>query len=417
MSFIRRHLKKLVFVVVLALVAGALVRRRMQAVPVVATPVARGTAVEAVYATGTVEAQERITVKAKASGSIAEILVKEGSSVKKGDLLARIDNPVASFELKRGQVDLGAATSQKNQAPQVAALMASQKALVSDLDVATKAQARVRELHAAGAVPKSDLDVAESRVRQVEAQISANQSQQQALRIDLKANAERQAAVVESLASRVADTEVRAPQDGVVLTKLVELGEIVTVNQSLFRVGDTANLILEVMIDEADVAKIRDGSEGAPPSVAAVTLYAFDQQIFTGKVFEIYPDANRERKAFLTKVRLDAPPPGLKSGMSAEVNIISRKKPGVLLAPGVAESDGFVSVVTGGKIERRAVKVGMRDLLRFEVLEGLEEGELVVVEKPADLAAGKRVVVSERPMAPTDPMPDPSQPSQTTIKP
>ncbi len=59
----------------------------------------------------------------------------------------------------------------------------------------------------------------------------------------------------------------------------------------------------------------------------------------------------------------------------------------------------------------------MRDLLRFEVLEGLEEGELVVVEKPADLAAGKRVVVSERPMAPTDPMPDPSQPSQTTIKP
>lgn len=417
MAFLRRHLKKILFVVILAVVAGLVVRRRMQAVPVVATPVARGTAVEAVYATGTVEAQDRVVVKAKASGSIAEVFVKEGSPVKKGDLLARIDNPLASFELKRGQVDLTAATSQKNAAPQVAALVATQRALTADLDVATKSLARVRELHSAGAVPKSDLDVAEARVRQVEAQISANNAQQQALRIDLKANADRQEAVVESLASRVADTEVRAPQDGVVLTKLVELGEVVSVNQSLFRVGDTSRLILEVMIDEADVAKVRDGSDGSPASVAAITLYAYDQQIFTGSVFEIYPDANRERKAFLTKVKLDAPPPGLKSGMSAEVNIISRKKAGVLLAPGVAEADGFVSVVNGGKIERRAVKVGMRDLLRVEIVEGLEEGELVVVEKPADLAPGKPVVVTERPMTPSEPMPDPSQPSKTTLKP
>lgn len=117
MSFLRRHLKKLLAAVALLAVAGLVVSRRLQPVPVIAAAVARGTAVDAVYATGTVEAKDRIVVKAKATGSIAEVFVREGTPVKAGDLLARIDNPSASFDLKRGKADLSQANAQAKPRP------------------------------------------------------------------------------------------------------------------------------------------------------------------------------------------------------------------------------------------------------------------------------------------------------------
>src|SRR5690349_15267986 len=111
-GFFRKNLRFLLLGVALAGVAGALVAKRLQPLPVTVTPIVRGKAVDAVYATGTVEADNRVNVKAKASGSVLQILVKEGDAVKKGDLLARIDNPAVAFDLRRGQADLAAATQQ-----------------------------------------------------------------------------------------------------------------------------------------------------------------------------------------------------------------------------------------------------------------------------------------------------------------
>ncbi len=415
-SFFGRHKKKLLLLLVVLAAAAFAVSMRFQPKPVTATPAARGTAVDAVYATGTVEAEDRVTVKAKSSGSLAEIFVKEGDVVKKGDLLARIDNPSATFDLKRGQADLSAASAQATAAPQISALASQGKALEAELDVAKKNRARVAELNASGALPRAELDTADAKVRQIEAQIAANRSQQQAVRIDLNANRDRQAAMVESLSSRVTDTEVRSPQDGVVLGKLVEVGEVVAINQSLFRIGDTSRLILEAMVDEADIAKVSDGRGGVPPSACAINLYAYPASAFGGTVFQVLPDANRDRKAFLVKVRFDAPPPGLRSGMTAELNVIASKKQGVVLIPAGAESDGKVWLVREGRASRREITVGTRDLLRLEVTAGIDEGDLVVVDGQSTIAEGARVSVTERVMDKLEPLPDKSQPTTTTIK-
>ena len=193
---------------------------------------------------------------------------------------------------------------------------------------------------------------------ELEGALAANEAQQRALRIDLSANAERHTANVQSLATRVADTEVRAPLDGVVLSKFVEVGEVVGINLPLFKVGDTRKLILEVSVDEADIGRVVEGKAGPPASLVAVSLYAFPKQIFAGKVFEILPDANRDRKAFLVKVGFDAPPAGLRSGMSAEVNIVAGQHDGALLAGTEAISDDALWVVTDGRVHRKPVKVG-----------------------------------------------------------
>lgn len=411
-GFFARHWRKLLLVPVVAAIGGAVARKRLEPKPVTAVPVTRGEAVEAVYATGTVEAADRVVVKAKTSGTIAEIFVKEGSAVKKGDLLARIDNPVATFDLKRGKVDLGAASQQASSAPQVASLAAQIKGFEADLDVAKRNRDRLEGLLKTGAIAEAEVDPARARVTQLEAQISSARSQQLALRIDLDANQKRQAAVVDSLAARLSDTEVRAPQDGVVLTKSIEVGEVVVVNQTLFKVGDVRSLVLEVMVDEADVARVSDGQGGQPASIAAVSLYAYPKRAFAGKVYEILPDANRERKAFLTKIRFDAPPPGLRSGMTGEVNVVCARKPGVLLAPSEAEEESQVWVARGGRATRQKVGVGVRDLLRFEVTEGLAEGDLVIVQGQAGLTEGARLGVTERPMRKDEPQPDPNQPKK-----
>lgn len=375
---------------------GAYKLTRPLSVSVVA--VIRGIAVDAVYATGTVEAEDRVDVKAKTSGSIAELLVREGNQVKKGDLLARIDNPVVSFELKRGEIEAKAASAQAgSKGPQLQMLQAQANAVQVELAIARKDLERLDELVKRGAVAEAEVDRARSRVQQLEANLAANDAQQRAQRIDLGANAARMAASLQSLASRVNDTEVRAPMDGVVLIRRVEPGEVVAVNQPLFRVGDTRRLILEVAVDEADVSRIHDGRDGSPPSAAAVSLLAFGATIFRGKVFEILPDANRERKAFLAKVRLDAPPAGLRSGMTAEVNVIAQEKPGVLLVPTDALQEDKVWVVQGEKLEHREVKVGLRDLLKVEVVDGLKEGERVVLTRSEKLAEGKRVLATEKP--------------------
>lgn len=416
-SFFRRHLGKLVFALLALVVGGFVVFSRLKPLPVVAMPVVRGTAIDAVYATGTVEAEDRVQIKAKAAGSMAEILVKEGDLIKKGDLLARIDSPQLSFELKRGKVDLNAASAQGGAAaPQLAALKAQGQAIAADLGMARQDAARQEMLLASGASAQAESDRAKARVAQLEATLSANEAQQRALRIDLSANTARSAAQVKTLESRLAETEVRAPMDGVVLARQIELGEVVSVNQTLFKVGDAGRLVLEVSVDEADIARVFEPAESKPGSTVAVSLYAFPKQVFSGRVFEILPDANRERKSFLTKVRLDQPPPGLRSGMSGEVNIIVGRKEGVLLAPSEAEADGAVWLVEGGRARRQPVKVGIRDLLRIEVVEGAGEGALVVIEGQDKLGDGARVTVTRKEAERLAPVPEASGVTQTSVR-
>lgn len=416
-SWPRRNVGYVVVAVAALGLASGATFKRFQPLPVVVTPVVRGKAVDAVYATGTVEAYDRVSVKAKANGSIAALLVKEGQAVKKGDLLARIDNPMVTFDLKRGQADLSAAAAQAGEnAPQIAALRAQADAIGADLATVRADLARTESLVKSGSVAQAEVDRARSHVLQLEGQLAANQAQQRALRIDLNANAARQAAAVQSLGTRVSDTEVRSPLDGVVLAKSIEIGEVVALNQTLFKVGDTRDLILEVSVDEADVARVHDGSGAITPSTAAVSLYAFPREVFRGRVFEVFPDANRERKAFLVKVRLDKPPVGLRSGMSAEVNVIAREEDAVLLAPSEAEAEGSVWTVANGRAHRLPITVGIRDLLRLQILSGLAEGDSVIVEGQDKVTEGARVIATVRPADKLKATPDLTQPPQTSVR-
>lgn len=400
----KRPLGKVLLVFALLASGGAFAARRMQPKAVTTTPIVRGVAVEAVYATGTVEAFDRVLVKAKLAGSIAELKVREGARVKKGDVLATIDSPTLKFELAKGKADLWAASSQAGTAsPQLAALDAQMKATTALLQSAKDDRDRIAKLVQNGTATQVELDKANTQVQNLEAQLAAQKATQQSLKIDLGARATGANAAVDSLAARLADTEVRSPLEGVVLGRSVEPGEVVMINQPLFRVGNTEDLVLECAVDEADVAKVTIGSK------AAVSLYAFAGKAFRAEVFEVLPDADRAKKSFLAKLRLSDPPPGLRSGMSAEVNVIVAERPGSLLAPAEAiDASGYAWVARDGRAEKRKLQVGVRDMLRVEILGGLAEGDQVVVAGADALQPGVRVTATEK--APDVTAPPPNRP-------
>ncbi|NUO49372.1 MAG: HlyD family efflux transporter periplasmic adaptor subunit [Polyangiaceae bacterium] len=334
----RKWLKWAGGVVGLAALGGLIAARSMRPVEVVAAPVTRGHAVDAIYATGTVEAERRVTVKAKVAGPIVALKVREGETIGSGALLASIDNPAAAIELRRGEVDAKAASAQIG--PRLAATRAKITALDAQLAAAKRELGRTKSLVAAGALGSAEQEQATDRVNELEAQLAAARADLNAEQIELDAGAKRAKEAVSALETRVSETEVRAPQAGVVLAKYVEPGEVVALNQALFKVGDTKSLLLEVNIDETDIARVHDGIDGKPPSKVAARLNAFPGKSFDGQVVMVLPDANRETKSYLAKVRLDDPPSGLRSGMTAEVNIIVDERDGVLLGAGAAQKLG-----------------------------------------------------------------------------
>lgn len=397
----RRHRGRLFlgFVVLALALVGAWVKLRARAV--VVTTVARGTAIDAVYATAAVEAQDRVTVRAKVSGTILELKVREGDVVKKGDILAVIDSPALKYELARGKADQWAASQQASlTSPQVAVVEAQARMTEATLANTRAERDRLTTLAASGATTRAELDRANSNVTLLEAQIASQRAQARALRIDLTAKSSGSNAAVYELAAKLADTEVRAPIDGVVLVRLVEPGELVPMNGTLFKIGDVKKLVFECSVDESDIGRIDVGKK------AAVSLYAFPKRVFHGEVFEILPDADRAKKAFLVKVRVSDAPVGLRSGMSAEVNIIVGEHERALLAPAEAiDASNTVWLLRDGRVEKRTVEIGVRDMLRVEVLAGLAEGDAVVVTGFDALEPGVRVKATTQAQNANAPLP------------
>lgn len=375
---------------VLAAAVAAFLALRLRPVAVVVAPITRGRAVEAIYATGTVEPVERVVVKAQVSEHVAALLAREGAAVEPGQLLARIESPVRDLALSQAETQLGRARTQAGtRSPQLGALEAQARALRSELELARLELGRDEALLPQGATTKGQIDAARARVTQLEAQVHAADEAVRSARVDLAATRDQLERQVRSLAVEADEGAVRSPIKGVVLRREVELGEVVAMNQALFEVADTSHLVVELHVDEADIARVRDGAE---PTAVALSFYAFPGRAFAGKVVEILPEPDRIRRAYTVRVRLDEEVDGLRVGMSAEANLIVRHKEGVLLVPIEALDGDGAWVLEGGRAARRVVTIGIRDLTHAEV-DGLAEGAVAIIDaKARKLVVGARVV-------------------------
>lgn len=326
-----RRLPLLLLILAVAVAAAVAITRNGGREVATAGPT-RGLAVEAVYATGTVEPVVWSRIGPVTTGRIAEILVAEGDAVRQGQVLARLDD--------------------------------------------REARARVAELEARAAYWREEVGRARTLA---DKGIKAKEAEQKAL-----SEYRQVVAAIDAARQRRADLQVNAPTDGIVLRRDGELGEVVKSEDALFWIGEPKPLRVTADVDEEDIARVRPGQR------VLIKADAFPDAGLEGQVDHITPKGDPVNKTFRVRVALPADTP-LLIGMTAEINIITAEKPNALLVPSTALVDGHLFTVEDGVARQRKVRIGIRGRDRTEVLDGVAEGEVVVASPPAGLKAGDKI--------------------------
>jgi len=364
----KRNVILAVFIVV---AAAATLYGRWASRPVAEVYVAqRGTAISAVYGTVKVLASMTINVHARSNGIIHftdYVLTNNtvGLTVKQGDLLATIVNEDLSREIAKAETYLDVAQQRQRLGPPSLPLLNTQEALLGRLEKLAEMQN----------VPPTDLERTRNDVKTLRERVRNEQ-----LELDREVTIDSEQAGV--LQDRKAHCLITSPMDGYLSAVNCMNGEFISDGSTPFAVA-TQSMYLEGQINEEDVGLV------APNMKAAVRLYSYANQDFTATVSQILPTANNQR--YTINLVLDSTPTNLMTGMTGEMNVIAGKHENVLIIPSRAVLADHVFVVKDDVVKPRAVKVGFRNLERAEILDGLKEGEMVVVADQDLFKPGQRV--------------------------
>lgn len=340
-------------------------------------------AVSVLDASGYVIARRQATVSSKITGQVAEVLVEEGMEVEEGQLLARLDDSNARRALQLSEARLAAARSRVGE---IEVLLRK-----AELDLE-----RSRELRAADAESQANLDAA----------LAARDGLLARLEIarDEVGVAEGQVALDQQA---LEDTRIRAPFDGVAVTKDAQPGEMISpvsagggfTRTGITTIVDMQSLEIEVDVNEAYIQRVR------PEQRVTATLDAYPGWQIPAHVITIVPAADRQKATVRVRIGFDElgdprilPDMGVKVAFRGEDTEGAGAATALLIPASAVRRDGEVStvfLVREGFVERRAIAVGAASGDRVEVRSGLRPTDVVVVDPPAGLADGDAVRVTE----------------------
>jgi len=335
--------------------------------------VQRGTAISAVYGTVRIEPSLVLPVRAQNSGFIqlAEVLSAGrgaiGRNVEKGELLATIADEGTARQLKQARADLQAAT-QRAELPLPS---------VEALKVAEDNLGRLEKLTGLSNVPQVEFQKAKSEVNRLTALVEAE-------RIERDRNVAALDEAAKKLEAQMKNSEIRSPLDGLLTNIKTIDGELVAERAELFTVSSRKNYV-RGEVDEEDVGEVKTGME------AIVQVYAYRTRTFHAKVAAIQPAADIETQRYTVVLDLQDPPENLMAGMTGEMNIITGTHQNALLLPTRSLLIDQALIVKGGIVQSRTVKIGYRTLDFSEALEGVAEGDRVVLADQDKLRPGRPV--------------------------
>src|SRR5450759_2648590 len=310
-------MKRLITIVIILVAIGAggavFYATRADKEPTVTTlKTSRGAIVDAVGATGTLQAVTTVTVGTQVSGIVQELSADFNSIVKKGQVIARLDPSILDTQVVTAKANL--ANAQAN--------LERQKVAVTD---ANSKLVRANELSAKQLLPKADLETADMTAKQADAQLKSTQSQ--------VVQAE---AAVNKAKVDLDHTIITAPIDGIVIKRSVDKGQTVNAGMSapeLFIIAaDLTKMQVNANIDESDVGRMRPGQ--------AVTFRvdAYPTETFHGNVKQVRLNPLTVQNVVTYSTVIDVPNPDLKlkPGMTANVNIEIARRDSVLRVPNAA---------------------------------------------------------------------------------
>ncbi len=319
---------------------------------------------EGIAITGDLRPIESIEVRARIEGDIIGVFAREGQRVGAGQVLARFE----SSEQESG----------------VTSAEADRVAAQSELETAQWNLEQTTELFRAGAVSERDFKAAEQGVTTARARLAAAQSR------------------LRATGSLVRDTRVLAPTSGVISRRLVENGEHVSRGAGLFTVvrSDVLELAAAVPARQASAVRVGQG-----------VFFVADGRSFVGKVARVSPTVDPATRSVAVFVQIPNANGALKGGTFASGRVVSRSISGALVIPAGAirqsagEGRPYVYRIAGRVIDVAPIQVGVIDerLGMAEVLDGLAEGDRVVIGNVGTLGRGMQVVIAGEERRPNGP--------------
>ncbi len=295
------------------------------AFPVEAAPARQDTVVDAILATGEVEAIQSTRVRPEVEGRITEILMREGAEVSRGEALFRIDDQELKAEVARAE---------------------------AERDLAEQALTRTRQLVEQSAASAQDLERADATARSSRASL-------------------------ELLRIRLARTTVRAPFGGMVSQRFVSLGDYVKTSDTLVNLRTIDPVRVAFTVPERYSGVVARGQK------VSFRVAAIPGEEFTGNVEFVSPAVQLPARTLLIKAIVPNGRRRLQAGMFAEARLAIAVRPRAVIVPEEAviaiQGTSYVWVVQDGKVTRRAVVLGVRSPGEVEISQGVSAEEQVVV--------------------------------------
>jgi len=328
-----------------------------------------------VHGPGTVQCKVPVTVSAKITGILEKLYADQGQMVQKGQLLAELD----AVELRAREA---AAQAAKNRAQRdLARGQADMIKAQANLGLAQSNYQRDLEVFKPGYISKAAFDTTKAQLRVAESEVAATKATVTALEAAVKqAESETHAA-----AAIHKYTHIVAPMDGLITARKAEIGNIIAPGTPIFQLVDLDQIWVAAWIDQAQVAQLREGQK------AAIKLRS--GRTFQGEVARLNKEGDTVTRELEVDVKFEKLPEPLVIGEEGEVDINTGRQ-AALAVPlsAVLERNGAkgVFVVAKGVATFRPLSLGLQDGQRTAILEGLKEGDLVVLN-PAGLESGKPV--------------------------
>jgi len=372
--------KKNYLVWLLVLVAGGVALKMTLFAPIKVTVVTveKRDLTEQVYGNGTVEAKVVVGVSSKITGRIVELYADQGDRVKRGQLLAKLEND--DFRHQEQQAEAGLSRSAATLRVEQANL---QKAR-SNLILAEKNAGRFKDLYAENLVSTLEAEqydtvcqVAREEVARSEAAVEAIKMEQQVGR-----------AGVGFARSKVADTVIYAPQDGIIITRDLEKGAAVSPGTPIFTLADPRTVWVKANVDESLLKGVAVGKK------AMITLRSSQGEPLPGQVARLGRQSDRVTEELEVDVAFDVPLENFRLGEQSDVYIIAGMKKNVPSLPSATivtkDKKRGVWLVKNGRLTFREITVGITDRRNFsEIVAGLDGSERVVAAAPPEMAKFK----------------------------
>lgn len=386
------------FVIAAVALVGVVVWMKARGPLVRTTPVVKQGLEQHIVASGRVRVPTRVQVAAPVAGLVVAVGAVEGQHVKAGELLVQIDDAAERAAVAQAEAAVGQAKARVEQLRRVGAIVATEslRQAETNRERAESDLARAEKLVGSAAIAAVEVENARRAVDIARAQQAAAQAQQAAA---TPAGADSRVALTSMLQAeaqlsgarvRLGQTRIVALQDGVVLTRSVEPGDVVQPTRTLMVLAAEGPEQLVFQADERNLAWIAVGQ------VAKASADAYPQEVFDATVSYIAPSIDPARGS--VEVRLDVPkaPDHLKPDMTVSIDLTVATRASTLTVRseavrGAATSTPYLLVVEGGKVVRREVQLGIRGQGATEIVGGVAEGAQVIVPDGKRLAIGARV--------------------------